>query len=158
MVGSRYSNFRLKICAEPGADFIINALTFTRIEPHIAHLPLRRALPGQELEFQATVTLPAQILMPVKNSLSIARGTTSTIEPPDKLKASGFSIPTDDGRTYQCTGDGGAEDIDLFRPSFPQTSVQTRDDPLLSWRPPIPSARPSTCRQKRKMTTIYTFR
>lgn len=101
MVGSRYSNFRLKLSAEPGADFILNALTFTRIEPHIAHLPLRRALPGQVLEFQATVTLPEQILMPVKNSLSIARGTTSTIEPPDKLVAVRFFYSTNNGRTYQ---------------------------------------------------------
>jgi hypothetical protein len=101
MVGSRYSNFRLKLSAEPGADFILNALTFTRIEPHIAHLPLRRALPGEELEFQATVTLPEQILMPIKNSLSIARGTTSTIDPPDKLESVRFFYSTDSGKTYQ---------------------------------------------------------
>ncbi len=125
MVGSRYSNFRLKFSAGRGADFIINALTFTRIEPHIAHLPLRRALPGQELEFQATVTLPEQILMPVKNSLSIARGTTSTIDPPDKLERVRFFYSTDQGRTYQMQ-EMTAEDS-IYSAHIPGDKVQMGD-------------------------------
>ena len=101
MVGSRYNTFRLKFSATPGADFIVTGLTFTRIEPHIAHLPLDKARPGQELTFDATVTLPEQILMPVKNSLSIARGTTSTIDPPDTINGVKFFYSTDGGKTYK---------------------------------------------------------
>ncbi len=102
MVGSRYSNFRLKLSAAKGADFIFNGLTFTRIEPHIAHLPLRRAIPGKDLVFKATVTLPVQVLQPHKTSLSIARGTTSTIEPPEKIEGVSFYYSTDNGRSYRC--------------------------------------------------------
>lgn len=100
MVGSRYSNFRLKLTAAPGADFILNGLTFTRIEPHIAHLPLRKGVPGKDLVFNATVTLPEQILMPDKNSLSIARGTTSTIDPPKKIERVTLFYSMDNGKSY----------------------------------------------------------
>lgn len=85
MVGSRYSNFRIEMSAAPGHDYILNALTFTRIEPHIAHVPVRRATPGEDLTLRATVSLPPQVLHPHKDSLSIARGTTSTIEPPARI-------------------------------------------------------------------------
>jgi len=100
MVGSRYSTFRLQFSAVPGADFIVSGLTFTRIEPHIAHFPLHTARPGQELTFDASVTLPEQILIPSKNSLSIARGTTSTIDPPDKIAGVKFFYSTDGGQSY----------------------------------------------------------
>lgn len=101
MVGSRYSNFRLKFSARPGANFILNGLTFTRIEPHIAHVPRRVAIPGQEIDIRATVTLPPQVLTPDKNSLSIARGTTSTIEPPDKIVKVDLYYSTDRGNSFQ---------------------------------------------------------
>lgn len=101
MTGSRYSNFRIKLSAQEGADFILNGVTFTRIEPHIAHLPIPRALPGKAVTIKATVTLPEQILMPVKNSLSIARGTTSTIEPPDKLTGVNLFYSLDGGSSFK---------------------------------------------------------
>ena len=100
MVGSRYSNFRLKLRAAPGADFILNALTFTRIEPHIAHLPVRRSSPGREIEFTATVTLPDRVVLPEKNSLSIARGTTSNIEAPASVREVKLFFSANDGKTY----------------------------------------------------------
>jgi len=101
MTGSRYSNFRIKLSAQEGADFILNGVTFTRIEPHIAHLPIPRSLPGKSVTIKATVTLPEQILMPVKNSLSIARGTTSTIEPPDKLTGVFLFYSMDNGNSFK---------------------------------------------------------
>jgi hypothetical protein len=61
MVGSRYSNFRLKLSAAAGADYILNGLTFTRVEPHIAHLPPASAEPGRDFEIRATVTLPPAV-------------------------------------------------------------------------------------------------
>lgn len=124
MVGSRYSNFRLKLSASEGADFILNALTFTRIEPHIAHLPVRRAVPGNKLRFNATVTLPEQILQPVKDSLSIARGTTSTIEPPpDKIESVRFFYSTDNGYSY-ISAEMKAEDK-IYTISLPGDTVQS---------------------------------
>lgn len=101
MVGSRYSNFRLKLSAAPGADYILTGLTFTRIEPHIAHLPVRTSRPGEDIVIRAGVTLPPQVLQPVKDSLSIARGTTSTVEPPDQITFVRLSFSTDSGRTYR---------------------------------------------------------
>jgi len=100
MVGSRFSNFRLKFWASPGGDFIINGLTITRIEPHIAHLPLKITPPGRDIHIRATVTLPPQILQPNQDSLSIARGTTSTIDPPNKLKEVILIYSTDGGLAY----------------------------------------------------------
>lgn len=101
MVGSRYSNFRLKLSAAPGADYILTGLTFTRIEPHIAHLPVKRSLPGQDITIQATVTLPPLVFQPEKNSLSIARGTTSTVKPPDKIAQVRLVYSDDGGKMTQ---------------------------------------------------------
>jgi hypothetical protein len=123
MVGSRYSNFRLNFSAEPGADFILNGLTFTRIEPHITHVPHRVAPPGQEIEIQATVTLPPQVLMPVKNSLSIARGTTSTIEPPDKIVSVELFFSTDLGRTFTKVRMEKRDDF-IYAASIPSRTVR----------------------------------
>jgi hypothetical protein len=123
MVGSRYSNFRLKFSAEPGADFILNGLTFTRIEPHIAHVPHRITSPGQDIQIQATVTLPPQVLMPVKNSLSIARGTTSTIEPPDKIVNVDLFYSTDNGSSFQKSPMQKSDDF-IYSITLPGESVQ----------------------------------
>ncbi len=123
MVGSRYSNFKLKLSASEGSDFILTGLTFTRVEPHIAHLPIRRAVPGQKLIFNATVTLPEQILQPVKNSLSIARGTTSTIEPPDKIENVSFFYSSDKGKSY-ITSEMKSED-NIYTFSLPGNTVQS---------------------------------
>jgi len=123
MVGSRYSNFRLKLSAVPGADFILNGLTFTRVEPHIAHLPIRQAFPGKDLIFKATVTLPPQILEPVKASLSIARGTTSTIEPPEKIEKINFYYSTDKGKSFRCVGMKKEEDF-IYSAKIPGVEVQ----------------------------------
>ena len=123
MVGSRYSNFRLRFSAAPGADFIVNGVTFTRIEPHIAHMPIRRVQPDRELIIKATVTLPPQILMPVKNSLSIARGTTSTIEPPDSITRVRFFHSTDDGGSYQTLDMVKSED-NIYSVTLPSEKVK----------------------------------
>jgi hypothetical protein len=58
MTGERFTTFRLKFSAEPGADFIVNAVLFTRVEPHIAHVPVSAALPGQDVPLSACVTVP----------------------------------------------------------------------------------------------------
>jgi hypothetical protein len=86
MVGDRFSTFRIRFTPASGADFIVNALTITRIEPHIAHRPVLRAAPGKDLRLVATVTLPPPVPRPVMNSLSIARGTLSTLDAPERLK------------------------------------------------------------------------
>jgi hypothetical protein len=101
MVGTRFSTFRLKLSASPGADFILNAFTITRLEPHLAHLPVRRALPGKDLILKATVTLPQKIVEGAKDSLSIARGTTSTIDPPERIERVTLFYSTDKGRNYR---------------------------------------------------------
>jgi hypothetical protein len=123
MVGSRFSNFRLKFWAAPGGDFIINGLTITRIEPHLAHLPLKRISPGRDLRLQATVTLPPQILQPFKNSLSIARGTTSTVEPPDKIKEVSLIYSTDGGRSYSSLK-MNQEDKFIYSATIPGETIQ----------------------------------
>ena len=46
MTGERFTTFRIKFTAEPGAHYIVNAVLFTKVEPHIAHVPLNRAMPG----------------------------------------------------------------------------------------------------------------
>ena len=104
MVGSRYSNFRLKLNARPGGDYILNSLTFTRVEPHIAHLPAERATPGQELTVRATVTLPPPVIEPEKESLSIARGTTSTVDPPQSVTGATLFYSNDGGASYRSLG------------------------------------------------------
>jgi len=59
MTGERFTTFRIKFTAEPGAHYIVNAVLFTRVEPHIAHVPLNTAAPGKALRVSATVTVPA---------------------------------------------------------------------------------------------------
>jgi hypothetical protein len=100
MVGSRFSTFRLQLSAAPGADYILNALTFTRIEPHIAHLPLRRATPGKDVPIMSTVSLPPKVVEPYKASLSIARGTTPTVIPPEKIEQVILYYSLDNGKTF----------------------------------------------------------
>ena len=86
MTGERFITFRIKFSADPGADFVINALMFTRVEPHIAHVPIRAAKPGQNLSLTACVTLP-----PPPNdthpltSLGIITSNASTLEVPDEV-------------------------------------------------------------------------
>ncbi len=123
MTGSRYSNFRLKFSAGSGGDFILNGLTFTRIEPHIAHVPVRRTLPGQDMTLHATVTLPVQVLMPVKNSLSIARGTTSTIEPPDGIDRVQLYYSHDGGRSFKAV-DMTSDQDKIFSATVPGSDVR----------------------------------
>jgi hypothetical protein len=95
MVGDRFSTFRVKLTAAPGTDFILNAMTVTRIEPHIVHRPVRRADPGGDLRVVATVTLPPSVPKPVMNSLSIARGTLSTVDAPERLLRVSLRYATD---------------------------------------------------------------
>jgi len=123
MVGSRYSNFRLKLSAALDADFILNGLTFTRVEPHIAHLPIRGVLPGKDLIIQATVTLPPQILQPVKESLSIARGTTSTVEPPENIEQVNLSYSVDKGKSFQTVKMDKTDDF-IYSATIPGDEVQ----------------------------------
>lgn len=127
MTGSRFSNFRLKFSPSPGADFILTGITFTRIEPHIAHVPIRRIMPGKELVFKATVTLPPQVLQPVKDSLSIARGTTSTIEPPDKITGVRLYYSTDSGKSYQAIDMQSEEGI-IYTCRLPGSEVLDGDN------------------------------
>ena len=101
MVGSRFSNFRLKLSAAAGADYILNGLTFTRIEPHIAHIPPLTAEPGRDFEVRATVTLPPAVFQKEKASLSIARGTTSTVEPPEAIARVTLHYSPDGGASYR---------------------------------------------------------
>jgi len=86
MTGERFTTFRLKFAADPGADFIVSALTFTRVEPYIAHVPVGRAAPGRPLEVSACVTLP-----PPPNdehpltSLGIITSNASTLDVPKDI-------------------------------------------------------------------------
>jgi hypothetical protein len=123
MVGNRFSTFRLKLSAAPGSDFIINALTITRLEPHIAHLPLRRALPGKELVMKATVTLPPKIVEPEKDSLSIARGTTSTVLPPEKIESVRLVYSGDGGKTNR-TIEMRSQDSVIYEAIIPAGEVR----------------------------------
>ncbi|TKJ32591.1 hypothetical protein CEE39_05165 [bacterium (candidate division B38) B3_B38] len=122
MVGSRFSTFRLKLSASPGADYILNALTITRIEPHIAHLPLRRAIPGKDLHLLATVTLPRKVVEPHKDSLSIAYGTTSTVEPPEKIEQVTLHYSVDKGKSYRSVEMQG--DDMIYSAIIPDSEVQ----------------------------------
>jgi hypothetical protein len=58
MTGDRYIFFKLGLNAAPGAHFIISALTFTRVEPHVRHVPLIKADPGKAVTITSSVTLP----------------------------------------------------------------------------------------------------
>ncbi len=102
MVGSRFSTFRLQLNAAPGADYILNALTITRIEPHIAHVPIRQVISGEDISIVATVSLPPRVVEPYKESLSIARGTTSTVEPPDKIERVTLCYSINKGECCNC--------------------------------------------------------
>jgi len=126
MVGSRYSNFRLKLAAVGGADYILNGLTFTRVEPHIAHLAPRVAMPGRDLVIQATVTLPPPVIEAEKASLSIARGTTSTVEPPGAIERVTLFYSPDGGADNYSVVMEKVED-DLYSASIPGGSIREGD-------------------------------
>ncbi len=126
MVGSRYSNFRLKLSARPGGEYILNGLTFTRVEPHIAHLPVRRATPGQDLIVRATVTLPPPVIEPEKESLSIARGTTSTVAPPAEIKNVELFYSNDGERSYRSQAMDRTADF-IYTATIPGRSVRKGD-------------------------------
>lgn len=123
MVGARFSTFRLKLSAAAGADFILNAFTITRFEPHVAHLPVGRALPGKDLTLKATVTLPQKIEEGPKDSLSIARGTTSTIVPPERIERVTLFYSTDGGRNYGKL-DMSAKDGVVYAATIPAADVR----------------------------------
>jgi hypothetical protein len=86
MTGERFTTFRLKFSADPGADYVVNAVLFTRVEPHIAHVPVATAKPGQDLTLTSSVTLP-----PPPNdehpltSLGIITSNASTLETPREM-------------------------------------------------------------------------
>jgi hypothetical protein len=86
MIGERFVNFRIRFSADPGADFIVNALMFTRVEPHIDHVPVRKANPDQDINISASVSLP-----PAPNdeypltSLGIITSNASTLAIPDDI-------------------------------------------------------------------------
>lgn len=123
MVGTRFSTFRVKLSASAGADFILNAFTITRIEPHLAHLPVRSVLPGKELTLKATVTLPSKIEEGPKDSLSIARGTTSTIEPPARIERVNLVYSTDKGRSFRSLGMPAVSDA-VYAAKIPAAEVR----------------------------------
>ncbi len=124
MVGNRFSTFRLKLSAAPGSDYIINALTITRLEPHIAHLPPRRTLPGKDVILKATVTLPPKIVEPEKDSLSIARGTTSTVLPPETIEGVRLVYSSDGGKTDR-TVEMLSQDGFIYQAVIPAGEVRT---------------------------------
>lgn len=123
MVGSRFSTFRLKLSAAPGADYILNALTFTRIEPHIAHIPIWRAMPDRDIQIVATVSLPPKVIEPYKASLSIARGTTSTVEPPEKIELVALYYSVDNGESYSPVDMQGKDDM-IYSAIIPGNNVK----------------------------------
>jgi hypothetical protein len=126
MVGSRYSNFRLKLAAGAGADYILNGLIFTRVEPHIAHLPSGKATPGQDLAIRATITLPPPVREAEKASLSIARGTTSTVEPPGTIEQVTLFYSPDGGDTYHSLAMEKVDDS-IYAASIPGGSIRLGD-------------------------------
>jgi hypothetical protein len=86
MTGDRYIFFKLGLNAAPGAHFIISALTFTRVEPHVKHVPLRKAEPGKAVTITSSVTLP-----PLPNdehplsSLGVITSNSSTLRIPTEI-------------------------------------------------------------------------
>ncbi len=86
MTGERFTTFRIKFGAEPGADYIVNAVLFTKVEPHIAHVPVNTAAPGKALRVSATVTVPAppNDQHPL-TSLGIITSNASTLPSPSGL-------------------------------------------------------------------------
>jgi hypothetical protein len=126
MVGSRYSNFRLKLSAGPEGDYILNGLTFTRVEPHIAHLAPGIAMPGRELVIRATVTLPPPVIDPEKASLSIARGTTSTVDPPGAIEGVTLYYSPDGGVSFQSLTMEKADDF-IYAATIPGDSIREGD-------------------------------
>lgn len=101
MTGERYIAFRLRFKADPGAHFIVNALTFTRVEPHIAHVPISRARTGRKLDITASVTLP-----PPPNddhaltSLGIITSNASTLNIPTRIARATVKYSPDPGNTF----------------------------------------------------------
>jgi hypothetical protein len=86
MIGDRYISFKLRLSAAPGAHFIISALTFTRVEPHVKHVPVNKALPGKAVTITSSVTLP-----PPPNdkhplsSLGVITSNSSTLRIPTEI-------------------------------------------------------------------------
>jgi hypothetical protein len=86
MTGDRYIFFKLGLNAAPGAHFIISALTFTRVEPHVKHVPLLKASPGKPVTITSSVTLP-----PPPNdshplsSLGVITSNSSTLRIPTEI-------------------------------------------------------------------------
>ena len=102
MIGERFINFRIKFSADPGADFIVSSLLFTRVEPHISHVPLRKAKPGLNLNISACVSLP-----PAPNdehpltSLGIITSNASTLEIPEEVTRVTLKYSTDSGQNFR---------------------------------------------------------
>jgi hypothetical protein len=125
MTGERYITFRLKFKAAPGAHFIVNALTFTRVEPHIAHVPVRRAEPGKRLDISASVTLP-----PAPNdehaltSLGIITSNASTLAVPDKIVRVTLKTAADSDDFFS-SRDMRVSDEDVYTATIPAGNVKT---------------------------------
>lgn len=102
MTGERFTTFRLKFSADPGVDYIVNAMMFTRVEPHIAHVPVSTAKPGQNLTVTASVTLP-----PPPNdehpltSLGIITSNASTLDVPEKVMRVTLKYTDEPGSKYR---------------------------------------------------------
>ncbi len=117
MTGDRYVFFKLGLKADAGADFIISALTFTRIEPHVKHLPPSKVLPGQPVTITASVTLPPLANdTHVPSSLGIITSNISTLRVPHGITRVSLN--------YTTGSDHAIKQIDMTKTEGPVYSAQ----------------------------------
>jgi hypothetical protein len=127
MTGERFSTFRIKFSAEPGADYIVNAMTFTRVEPHIAHVPVRKAKPDRNLDMTVCVTLP-----PPPNddhpltSLGIITSNASTLDIPTEFVRVTLKYITKPGSAYRSL-DMQATETSSYSVAIPAEEMKAGD-------------------------------
>lgn len=125
MTGERFTTFRIKFTAEPGAHWIVNAVLFTRVEPHIAHVPIATARPGQNLTLSAAVTVP-----PPPNdqhpltSLGIITSNASTLASPTGLSRVTLKYGPAEGGAFRAANMTAAEPP-VYSATLPGSEVKT---------------------------------
>ncbi len=125
MTGERYTTFRIKFSADPDADYIVNALMFTRVEPHISHIPVHNARPEQSIKISACVTLP-----PPPNdehlptSLGVITSNASTLDIPSQVVRVTLKYKPERGEVFRAMNMSLTEDS-IYTVSLPAEDVKT---------------------------------
>lgn len=125
MTGERFTTFRIKFSADPDADYVVNALMFTRVEPHISHVPVHKAKPEQSIKISGCVTLP-----PPPNdehpltSLGIITSNASTLDVPSHVVRVTLKYKPERGDAFRPMDMSLSEDS-VYTVSLPAEDVKT---------------------------------